>query len=161
MPESAQQQSYGVMFVCLGNICRSPLAEGRFRYHVEQAGLSDRFHIGSSGTGAWHAGNPPDPRSIAVAAKYATDISQQRAQQVQSNDFLVFDRLVAMDLSNLKNLQKVEPADAKAKLQVLLGNQKEVPDPYYGGDNGFETVFAMVDKGTKQLLADIRAEMGW
>lgn len=144
-----------VLFVCLGNICRSPLAEGLFRMLAQEAGLSGRFTIESAGTGAWHAGNPPDPRSIDIAARHGIDISAQRARQVVAEDFQRFGTILAMDRDNLAALKSRSDGGA-AQLRLLLDTPaRDVPDPYYGGPDGFEHVFQMVRAGCADLLASL------
>jgi len=145
-----------VLFVCAGNICRSPLAEGIFRHLVEQAGRSSEFEIDSAGTGGWHQGEPPDRRSIAVAAGHGVDISNQHARRIASGDFGRFDLILAMDQDNLKNLRKVAPADALGRLYLFnalaLGSNRDIPDPYYGSREDFEAVYTMLLAGCSALL---------
>ncbi|QDG75467.1 low molecular weight protein-tyrosine-phosphatase [Labrenzia sp. PHM005] len=148
-----------VLFVCLGNICRSPLAEGVFRDAVHKAGLTDHIHIDSAGTGAWHAGNPPDPRSIEVAAKYGIDISRQRARQVIAEDFNRFDLILAMDTENLETLYSRSQLDHPGLRLFLNDPAKNVPDPYYGGEDGFEQVYQLIDQGSHALLTTITKHM--
>ncbi len=149
-PEIAVPRS--VLFVCLGNICRSPLAEGVFRSLVEERGDGDLFTIDSAGTGAWHIGNPPDPRSIDVAAKYGIDLSAQRARQVVPEDFTRFDTIVAMDAANLAALGSGKNAGT-ARIRLLLDDPpKDVPDPYFGGPDGFEHVCRLVRSGCERFL---------
>ncbi|MCX2725025.1 low molecular weight protein-tyrosine-phosphatase [Roseibium salinum] len=146
---------HSVLFVCLGNICRSPLAEGVFRALAEEAGVADRLLIDSAGTGAWHAGNPPDPRSIAIAATYGIDLSAQRARQVRADDFSAFDTIVAMDGSNLSTL-KSRTGAGTARIRLLLDNPaRDVPDPYYGGPDGFEQVYRLVRDGCEDFLGTV------
>ncbi|WP_455269778.1 low molecular weight protein-tyrosine-phosphatase [Rhizobium herbae] len=141
-----------ILFVCLGNICRSPLAEGILR-HVAQDDLVD---VDSAGTGGWHIGDPPDHRSIAVARKYGIDITGQRGRKVGAGDFEVFDLIFAMDRSNLANLRKLAPPEAQHKLHLFLdytvGTERDVPDPYYEGPEGFETVYSMLFEGCSLLI---------
>ena len=145
-----------VLFVCLGNICRSPLAEGAFRKVVEDLGAGGRVLIDSAGTGGWHQGEAPDPRSIAVAARNGIDISAQRARQVVKADFSRFEHILAMDSSNLTHLRKLSPAVAPARLRLFLEAEgMDVPDPYYGGPAGFETVFRMVMRSAEDLAAEL------
>ena len=141
-----------ILFVCLGNICRSPLAEGVFRAEAEVVGLVDQFFVDSAGTGAWHEGNPPDPRSIEVAASNGIDISSQRARQIARSDFNSFDYILAMDASNLTTLR--ERANGKCSgLRLFLDQPPtDVPDPYYGGDAGFEDVYQMLKAGSQTFL---------
>ncbi|GES43460.1 protein-tyrosine-phosphatase [Rhizobium dioscoreae] len=145
-----------VLFVCAGNICRSPLAEGIFRHLADEAGRGGEFDIDSAGTGSWHQGERPDRRSIAVAAGHGIDISDQRARRIASADFGRFDLILAMDQDNLKNLRKAAPADALGKLHLFnalaLGSNKEIPDPYYGDREDFEAVYTMLLAGCSALL---------
>lgn len=112
---------HAILFVCLGNICRSPLAEGVFRAAASRAGLADRFVIASAGTGAWHAGNPPDPRSIAKAAEHGIDISAQRARQLRGEDYTEFDIILAMDSENLRALRDRQTG-SHADLRLFLNS---------------------------------------
>ncbi len=148
-----------VLFVCLGNICRSPLAEGVFRSIVSEAGLEDRFEIDSAGTGAWHVGNPPDPRSIEIAAQHGIDISPQRARQVSAGDFRRFETIVAMDRDNLAALKRLGGAGSTGLRLLLNTPPQDVPDPYYGGPDGFEQVYQLVRTGGEQLLQDLTARV--
>jgi protein-tyrosine phosphatase len=140
-----------ILFVCLGNICRSPLAEGILR-HVAGDGLVD---VDSAGTGGWHIGDPPDGRSIAVARKHGIDIGRQRCRKVNASDFEAFDLIFAMDRSNLANLRALAPPEAQHKLHLFLdytlGTARDVPDPYYEGPEGFETVYEMLFQGCRSL----------
>ena len=152
-----------VLFVCLGNICRSPTAEGIFRHYVEQAGLSDAISIDSAGTADWHIGKTPDPRTQAAAAQRGYDLSGLRGRQAQPEDFAKFDLILAMDKSNLSNLQAIQPADGKAELALYLPrfgiSPAEVPDPYYGGEDGFELVLDMLEQASQVLLDEIKARL--
>ena len=149
----------GVMFFCLGNICRSPLAEALFRYHVEQRGLSEAFHIDSSGTGAYHVGEAPDPGSIRVARdRLGLDISGQRAQQLASSHLRDFDYVVAMDRSNLSNARRLRGAEG-ANLLLFRNFEPDdthrgddVPDPWGGGSDHFEKVYEIVDRCAQSFL---------
>lgn len=144
-----------MLFVCLGNICRSPLAEGIYRHLT--AGTSEKPLIASAGIGGWHVGNPPDRRSIKVAAAHGIDISHQRARQVQPSDFQNFDLVVAMDRSNLTRLQALQPATASAKLHLFsalaFGTEQDVPDPYYGEFTDFEAVYSMLFSGCSAVVS--------
>ena len=150
-----------VLFVCLGNICRSPLAEGVFRAKVEALGLSQAIEIDSAGTGHWHAGSPPDPRSVAVAAANGIDISAQRARQVEPADFSRFNLILAMDRPVLARLQTIAPPSARLRIHLFLdlacGLQSDVPDPYYGEEAGFDDVYRMVRDASASLLARLVA----
>ncbi|MEE2786290.1 MAG: low molecular weight protein-tyrosine-phosphatase [Myxococcota bacterium] len=145
-----------VLFVCLGNICRSPLAEGAFVNHVKTAGLKDQFTVDSAGTSGYHAGELPDKRSIDVARAHGVDITMQRSRALTRRDFKTFQYIVAMDRANLANIRRVEPADSTAEISLMLSevshDAADVPDPYYGGVDGFETVWQMVDRATGNLL---------
>lgn len=153
-----------VLFVCLGNICRSPLAEGVFRDLVEQAGLAGRIGIDSAGTGDWHVGRAPDRRSQAVAAKYGIDISGLRARQICRADFDRFRFIIAMDRSNLADITAIAPRAHAAEVRLLLdyaggAKGRHVPDPYYGGPEDFEETYCLVREGCEGLLDAVRAEL--
>ncbi len=153
-----------VLFVCLGNICRSPLAEGVFRELVREAGLGARIAVDSAGTGRWHVGEPPDPRACAAAKGRGIDIGGLRARRVSAGDYTAFDRLVAMDLANHRSLVARSPSGAESRVGLLLdyapeSGVREVPDPYYGGDEGFERVLDLIEAGARGLLAEIRRDL--
>ena len=145
-----------VLMVCLGNICRSPLAEAALRQHAGQNGLD--IIVDSAGTGDWHIGHPPDPRAQAVALRLGgIDISRLRGRQVSREDFHRFNHIIAMDKSNLHNLRALAPKDATAQLSMLLDYVPEqagqpVPDPYYDGDEAFEQVWQWVNAATEKLM---------
>ncbi len=143
-----------VLFVCLGNICRSPLAEAAFRREAEQAGLD--AEIDSAGTGHWHIGEAPDRRARAVALRHGADIGSYRARQVRPDDFRRFSHIVALDSENLAALHALKPKDGTAAISLLLdhvqGREGEaVADPYYGGEEGFEVTWADVPPGARAL----------
>jgi protein-tyrosine phosphatase len=147
-----------ILFVCLGNICRSPLAEAAFRREAERLGLE--VEIDSAGTGDWHIGHPPDPRAAAVAARIGIDISHRRARQVTPEDFRRFDHIVALDSKNFADLERLRPADGKAQLSMLLdhvpGRERQgVADPYYGEERHFDTAWADVQAGARALATKI------
>lgn len=151
-----------VLFVCLGNICRSPMAEGVFRHQVQQAGVADRVHIDSAGTHAYHIDEPPDPRAQATAAQYGADIGGLRGRQVTVRDFEEYHYVLAMDYENLANLRKLAPAEHHHKIQLFLDYaaerpEEEVPDPYFGGISGFHRVLDLIDAAAAGLLADVCA----
>ncbi len=145
-----------ILFVCLGNICRSPLAEGIARHTAESKGLSGRFTFDSAGCGGWHAGELPDRRSIACATRHGLDISDQRARQVTIDDFERFDLILGLDRDNVRHLNWMRPEGSGARvalyLEDALGQAKDVPDPYYGGDRDFEAVYALCEKASEGLL---------
>lgn len=148
----------GVLFVCLGNICRSPTAEGVFRGRLQSSPLARRVQVDSAGTGGWHAGEPPDARAQAAALKRGYDLSQLRARQVTADDFRRFDYLLAMDRDNLAALHALAPAGLRQRATLLLdvlpaSTLREVPDPYYGGDAGFERVLDLLESAADAWLA--------
>ena len=148
-----------VLMVCLGNICRSPTAHAVFQNRIDTAGLGARVEVDSAGTADYHIGSSPDKRSIEMGAQHGYDLSQQRARQVQPKDFDTFDYLLAMDLQNLEDLRSQCPSAHARKLYLMMdfGTSaiKEVPDPYYGGDNGFEKVLKLVEDAADGLIAHI------
>jgi protein-tyrosine phosphatase len=154
-----------VLFVCMGNICRSPTAEGVFRRLVAEAGLGHAVHIDSAGTHAYHVGASPDRRAQAAAQGRGYDLSCLIGRQVSDRDFTAFDYILAMDQDNLANLVQRCPPDHSHKLSLFLDFSErfrghEVPDPYYGGPQGFDLVLNMVEDGALGLLADISARLG-
>lgn len=154
-----------VLFVCMGNICRSPTAHGVFRNLLRQQGLEDLIYIDSAGTHAYHVGNPPDERSVATAEKRGIEMRDLRARKVDFSDFIEFDYILPMDDDNYANLMNLAPRDLQQKVRYFLEfaegiEQKYVPDPYYGGPQGFENVFDLVEKASIGLLADIRNRHG-
>ena len=147
-----------ILFVCLGNICRSPLAEAAFRQEAERIGLD--VTVDSAGTGDWHVGEPPDPRAIAVARANGVDIAGYRGRQVAPADFERFDHVVALDLANLARLQALGPDGSRAALSLLLDHVpgragEPVADPYYGAQEGFDTTWADVTAGARALARRI------
>jgi len=152
----------GVVFVCLGNICRSPLAEGVFRAELARRGLTDRFRVDSCGTGGYHVGERPDPRSVEVAARHGVDISGQRSRKLSRDDYTGFDWLVAMDPLNARDLASTRPADATGQIvefmtYVVPPEGDGVPDPYYGGPRGFDVVYDLLARGMGPLLDEVLA----
>jgi protein-tyrosine phosphatase len=146
-----------VLFVCLGNICRSPLAEGIFRHHVERRGLADRFVIDSAGTGDWHVGSPPHIESRRVARDRGLDISSQRARQIVPDDLKTFDWVVAMDTTNHRDILALPgaggcPARVIRLLDIVSHASKDVPDPYFGGADGFDVVYDLLDEACAAFL---------
>jgi protein-tyrosine phosphatase len=144
----------------MGNICRSPTAEGVFRHKVEQAKLENKISIDSAGTHAYHVGNPPDPRAQAAARKRNIDLSSQRARRVSADDFTKFDYVIAMDESNKDDLLSICPAGYENRVHLFLDfaacNETEVPDPYYGQGRGFEIVLNLVEEAAEGLLKQIQ-----
>lgn len=154
-----------VLFVCLGNICRSPTAEGVMRHLLDKEGLSDRVGVESAGTGSWHVGSPPDRRARAEGERRGVRIDGA-ARQVEPEDFATYDLIVAMDASNAENLRAIAPsAHAAARVRLLRSfdpaspHGPDVPDPYYGGPSGFADVFDQVEAACRGLLAELRSEV--
>ncbi|HUO20608.1 MAG TPA: low molecular weight protein-tyrosine-phosphatase [Steroidobacteraceae bacterium] len=150
-----------VLFVCLGNICRSPTAEGVLRTLAAREAPELALEVDSAGTAAYHVGQPPDPRTRAAAARRGYDLSALRARSIESADFERFDLILAMDRENLTALRRRAPAHAHERLRLFLEfcadeAPEEVPDPYYGGPNGFEEVLDLVESATRGLLAHLR-----
>ena len=146
-----------ILMVCLGNICRSPLAEG-----IMRSKLSEDFIVDSAGTGGWHAGELPDKRSIATAKNRGLDITNQRARQFKKSDFEIFDHIFVMDNSNYKDVLALAPnEEAKSKVKLILNEifpneNVDVPDPYYGGQEGFENVFDMLDQACEEIARKLK-----
>ena len=153
-----------VLFVCLGNICRSPTAEAVFRERVIAAGLEEKIRIDSAGTGDWHIGRAPDPRTREAAARRGYQMDSLRARQVSPQDFYEFDVVLAMDNANLSDLQAMQPADVTVTLGRFLDYASgaavsEVPDPYYGGEDGFDRVLDLIEGGADGLLDALRERL--
>ena len=154
-----------ILFVCMGNICRSPAAEGVFRHLLRQETPEwlERIEIDSAGTHGYHVGNPPDPRMVAAALARGIDLSDLRARLFQPEDFATFTHILVMDRANLAHLQAIQPHGATAIPELLLapfddGRLQEVPDPYYGGPQGFDLVLDLLEEGCRRLLARVRDE---
>jgi len=152
-----------VLFVCMGNICRSPTAEGVFKHLVERAGLADLIASDSAGTHGYHVGEPPDARTRQAAHRRGYDLAPLRARRVQERDFDVFDYVLAMDETNLRLLERQCPPRHAHKLKLLMAfadgtAAREVLDPYYGGPQGFERVLDMVEQAAAGLLDHLRAQ---
>jgi protein-tyrosine phosphatase len=157
-------KEFSVLMVCMGNLCRSPTAEGVFRHKVLAAGLQDRIRIDSAGTHDYHVGSPPDRRSSHHASLRGYDLSDLRARQVERLDFERFDLILAMDWENLELLEAQCPLQHRPKLKRLMefappGLGEVVADPYYGGKDGFETVLDHVEAACEGLLAHVRARL--
>ncbi len=150
-----------VLFVCMGNICRSPTAQGAFEHLVRSEGLAERILIDSAGTHAYHVGEPPDRRSQAAALDRGIDLSLQRARQVHTDDFSRFNYILAMDRSNLRDLLRQSRPAERERVHLFMEfatrwDMDEVPDPYYGGSSGFSQVLDMVEDAAAGLLEHIR-----
>lgn len=155
-----------VLFVCLGNICRSPTAHGVFRQRIVDAGLDAQVAIDSAGTGDWHIGKAPDTRARAAAAGRGFDIEDLRARQVRATDLQTFDYVLAMDAENLADLQALAATTADTRARIaLFGDYSAayaglaVPDPYFGGENGFEHVLDMIEDASDGLMAELNARL--
>jgi len=150
-----------VLFVCMGNICRSPTAHGVFLDMVNKAELEDRIKVDSAGTHAYHVAEPPDPRAQEAALKRDVDLSGLRARKAVQNDFYEYDYVIAMDNSNFSSLLSMAPEGHEDKLKLFLEyaphlDVTEVPDPYYGGRNGFERVLDLIEAASEGLLEDVK-----
>lgn len=150
-----------VLFVCLGNICRSPTAEGVFRHLVRAMNLEQQFEIDSAGTHAYHVGDPPDERAQAACARRGIDISRLSGRRAVASDIEKFDYILAMDRENYENLLKICPAGFETRIRLFMEfapnrPEQEVPDPYFGGAGGFDRVLDMIEDASRGLLEDIR-----
>ncbi len=149
-------KSTRILFVCLGNICRSPMAEGVLGHLAEKRGLSGRVDVDSAGTGSWHSGEAPDQRSVNVARRHGIDISGLAARKILPGDFSDFDLILAMDRSNLRDLARIAPPDGQADLHLFwtfaTGQAQDVADPYYDDEAAFEAVYTMLLEGCDKVL---------
>lgn len=147
---------YAILFVCLANICRSPLAEGAFRHAIERAGVADRFRLDSASIGRSHVGHPPDRRAMMTAARHGFDISMLRARRLRREDFEQFDLILGMDRINYADLRALTPQDSHAKVGLYReyseGVGESVPDPYHGTLSDFESVYQIVERSSNALL---------
>lgn len=153
----------GVLFVCTGNICRSPTAEGVFRHLVAEAGLTKEITVDSAGTQSYHIGEPPDERSVEAAQARGYDMSGQSARRVVEQDFHKFDLVLAMDRNHLHHLNAMAPGDTYERVKLFLSyasktTEQEVPDPYYGGSQGFENVLDLIEDGGRGLIEAIQRD---
>jgi len=158
------QQPVKVLFVCMGNICRSPTAHGVFQSLVDEQGLGGSIQVDSAGTHSYHTGSPPDLRSQAMAQSRGIDLTGLRARRFVSTDFTEFDYLLGMDHANLADMLALKPDATGARVKLMLEysdrfEQQEIPDPYFGED-GFDLVFDMIDDAARGLLRDIRSQHG-
>lgn len=151
-----------VLFVCMGNICRSPTAHGVFQKMVDDQSLGHLIEVDSAGTHAYHVGEAPDPRAQAAARRRGVELNTLRARKVKASDFDVFDYVLVMDDDNYQNLELICPSGREEKLSLFLDyaptmKEREVPDPYYGGESGFERVLDLIEAASEGLLADIQS----
>jgi protein-tyrosine phosphatase len=156
-------EKHAILLVCMGNICRSPTAEGVLRDKLNQAGLLDRVHLDSAGTHDYHVGKPPDRRALEAARHRGYDLSALRARQVGTRDFSEFDLILAMDQDNYQSLLQACPEPYRDKVRLFLNYSsqftgQEVPDPYYGGPKGFDQVLDMVEDAAEGLIATLRGK---
>ena len=154
-----------VLFVCTGNICRSPSAEAILRHKAERSGLAERLRIDSAGLGEWHLGHPPDPRATDAVAARGYPMGDQTARAVEPRDFERFDYVIAMDEGHYAQLSDMAPAAAKGRVRLFLefaphAGRKSVPDPYYGDTRGFDAMVDLIEAGTDGLLAEIAERTG-
>lgn len=154
---------FSVLMVCTGNICRSPTADGLLRHALVEAGLGERVRVDSAGTHDYHIGDPPDPRSCATAKAYGVDLTSLRARQVTKADFVDFDLILAMDDGHLALLQRACPVPYRHKVKLYLDYAPQfgriVPDPYYGGQDGFEAVWRMCEAASRALIDEIGSRL--
>lgn len=160
-PYPQPKMPVSVLFVCMGNICRSPTAHGVFRHLVEEQGLDKQIYIDSAGTHAYHVGEAPDHRAQSTALNRGIDMSDLRARRAIEDDFEYFDYVLAMDLDNYSILESLAPPERLDRLVLFMDfaphvGEQEVPDPYYGGSKGFERVFDMIEAASAGLLTDIK-----
>lgn len=158
-------QPVRVLFVCTGNICRSPSAEAILRHKAAQDGVGDRLQIDSAGLGEWHLGHPPDPRAVDAVAARGYPMGDQTARQVDPRDFETFDYVIAMDEGHYEELRRICTGDQKSRVRLFLEfaphtGRKSVPDPYYGDTRGFDAMVDLIEAGTDGLLAEIAARAG-
>ena len=153
-----------ILFVCMGNICRSPSAEGLFARALEQSKHRELVSIDSAGTHSYHIGHAPDNRAVTTAAEFGVDIANLRARKVNASDFHRFDMIIAMDHSNYADLQSIQPPDASASLEMMMkfhpeASPGEVPDPYYGGMEGFTYMCELLEAAAAGLLAEVERRL--
>jgi protein-tyrosine phosphatase len=161
-PAPGDDRTQRILFVCLGNICRSPTAEVVLRTRAARAGVGSRVAVASAGTGNWHVGMPPDRRAVEHAAKRGYDLTTVRARQVGREDFDRFDWILAMDRGNLRELRSLRPPDGRGHLGLFLDfaphlGLQDVPDPYYGGGTHFERVLDLIEQASDSLVAHLFA----
>lgn len=154
-----------ILFVCMGNICRSPSAEGFFANALSESKFKDQVSIDSAGTHGYHVGHSPDPRAVATAQNFDVDISGLRARRVSASDFDDYDLIIAMDRSNFEDLKASQPDGSKASLRMMMdfhpqAQPEDVPDPYYGAMDGFTYMCELLDAATRGLLKDVEGRLG-
>lgn len=157
--------TFRVLLVCMGNICRSPTAEGVLRQFIKKNGLGDRVEVDSAGTHGYHVGEAPDQRTQRAASARGYNLSQQRARKVAYQDLEYFDLILAMDKTNLENLKRMAPPEAHERIKLFMEYSRnfdddEVPDPYYGLGHGFDLVLDMVEDAAQGLVDELKASLG-
>ena len=161
---SDSRPEWRILFVCMGNICRSPTAEGMLRKRLEDEGIADRVAVDSCGTGAWHVGQPPDPRALRAATDRGIDLRELRGRQLTVEDFERFDEILVMDSDNLAGALALQPAGSRARVSRLLHYagqpDEDVPDPYFGGEAGFLQVLDQLEDAVEGLVASLRQRLG-
>ena len=158
------KKQVSVLVVCTGNICRSPTGEGVLRHLAEKRGLGEKVRVASAGTHDYHVGECPDPRTVKHAKRRGYDLSAQRAQQLSPDHFREFDYILAMDETHVRQLKRLSPPEHTAKVRLFMefagqGAPREVPDPYYGGAQGFERVLDLVEQASRGLLDHLRSRI--
>jgi len=153
-----------ILFVCMGNICRSPSAEGFFATALQKSDYRDQVSIDSAGTHGYHVGHAPDSRAVETASSFGVDIGHLRARKVSASDFDNYDLIIAMDHDNLKDLLRIQPAGSKASLKMMMqyhpeAHTTEVPDPYYGGMDGFNYMCTLLESATQGLLKEVEGRL--
>ena len=153
--------SVRILIVCMGNICRSPMAEGLLRHKVEGAGLAARVRLDSAGIGPWHADRPPDPRAVAVCREHGIEIGDLRGRQITTRDFAVHDWVLCADRQNLRDLHAIAPRHARPRIALLLawaglGAKAEIPDPYTGTEEDFREVYELLNRATDAVVAKLK-----
>lgn len=157
-----EESDFSVLFVCMGNICRSPTVEGVFRQVVAREIPDTKIGIDSAGTHAYHVGQPPDPRAQRAAQRRGIDLSESRARRIEEQDFVNFDLVIAMDPLNVAVMEEVCPAEERSRIRLLMEfapeiGREDVPDPYYGGSNGFEYVLDLAEEASAGLITHVRS----
>jgi protein-tyrosine phosphatase len=163
MKQSSPIVKRSILFVCLGNICRSPIAEGVFRHIAAKRGFVDHFHVDSAGLGSWHIGHSPDERAQAAMRLHGIDISGLRARRVSHEDFAAFDLILAMDRANRNALLKLAPKEHQGKIALLMDyaptmSVEEIPDPFFGDAYGFDYAYQLVDAACRGLFVSLTAQ---
>lgn len=161
---SDSRPDWRILFVCMGNICRSPTAEGMLRQRLVETGLDTRVAVDSCGTGDWHVGKPPDPRAIQAAAERGIDLRGLRGRQLRVQDFADHDEILVMDSDNLARVLALKPSESQARVARLLSYvdqpDREVPDPYFGGEAGFQQVLDLLEAAVDGVVATLRQRLG-